>query len=173
MCYISQRGQYPSRNLEFHYSRFQFPESHSVSAVTVSCCFWTLDCRTFYPCLLKMVLSTASNSSMARAGHILFLDCAQLSIFPIHTSRWTIFLKYNRAYILNSGSKRWHMCTVAQFISVIQSCLTLCNPVDCSMPGFPAHDQLSELAQTHVHWVGDATQPSHPLLSSSPTFNLS
>ena len=46
--------------------------------------------------------------------------------------------------------------------------LTHCNPMNCSTPGFPAHHQLPELAQTHVHWVGDAIQPSHPLLSPSP-----
>ena len=52
-----------------------------------------------------------------------------------------------------------------QFSSVIRLCLTLCDPMDCSMPGFPVHHQLLELTQTHVHWVGDAIQPSHPLLS--------
>ena len=50
-----------------------------------------------------------------------------------------------------------------QFSSVAQSCPTLCHPMDCSMPGFPVHHQLLELAQTHVHRVGDAIQPSHPL----------
>ena len=43
------------------------------------------------------------------------------------------------------------------FISVTQSCLSLCDPVDCSMPDFPVHHQLLELAETHVHWVGDAS----------------
>ena len=58
--------------------------------------------------------------------------------------------------------------------SVVQSCLSLCDPMDCSMPGLPAHHQLPELAQTHVHRVSDGIQPSHPLLPSSPpTFNLS
>ena len=58
--------------------------------------------------------------------------------------------------------------------SVAQSFLTLCNPMDCGMPGFPVHHQLLELAQTHVHRVGDAIQPSHPLSSPSPAaFNLS
>ena len=51
----------------------------------------------------------------------------------------------------------------SQFCSVAQSCPTLCDPKDCSMPGFPAYHQLSELAQTHVHQVGDVIQPSHPL----------
>ena len=55
-----------------------------------------------------------------------------------------------------------------QFSPVTQSCLTLCDPMDCSTPGFPVHHQLPELAQTHVHLVSDAIQPSHPLLSSSP-----
>ena len=50
----------------------------------------------------------------------------------------------------------------------------LCEPMDCSMPGLPAHHQLPEFTQTHVHWVSDAIQPSHPLSSpSSPTLNLS
>ena len=53
--------------------------------------------------------------------------------------------------------------------SVTQSCLTLCDPLDCSMPGFPVHHQFLEFAQTHVHSVGDAIQPSHPLSSPSPS----
>ena len=62
----------------------------------------------------------------------------------------------------------------AQFSSVAQSSLTLCNPMDCSTPGLPVHHQLPELAQTHVHRVSDAIQPSHPLSSPSPpAFNLS
>ena len=52
---------------------------------------------------------------------------------------------------------------ITQFSSVTQSCPTLCDPMDCSMPGFPVHHQLPELAQTHVHRVSDAIQPSHPL----------
>ena len=55
-----------------------------------------------------------------------------------------------------------------QFTSVVQSCLTLCDPMDCSTPGLPVHHQLPEFTQTHVHRVGDAIQPSHPLSSPSP-----
>ena len=55
-----------------------------------------------------------------------------------------------------------------QLSSVAHSCLTLCDPMDCSMPGFPVHHQLLEFAQTHVHRVDDAIQPSHPLPSPSP-----
>ena len=61
-----------------------------------------------------------------------------------------------------------------QFSSVGQSCLTLCNSMNCSVLGFSVHHQLPELAQTHVHWVSDAIQPPHPLSSPSPpAFNLS
>ena len=58
--------------------------------------------------------------------------------------------------------------------SVAQSCPTLCDPMDCSTLGLPVHHQLPEFTQTHVHRVGDAIQPSHPLSSPSPpAFNLS
>ena len=61
-----------------------------------------------------------------------------------------------------------------QFSSVAQSCLTLCNPMNHSMPGLPVHHQLPESTQNHVHWVSDAIQLSHPLSSpSSPALNLS
>ena len=68
----------------------------------------------------------------------------------------------------------WKQYKIIYFSVVTQSRLTLCYPMDCSTPGFPVHHQLPELAQTHVHWVGDAIQPSHPLSSPSlPALNLS
>ena len=58
--------------------------------------------------------------------------------------------------------------------SVTVLCLTLCDPMDCSAPGFPVLHYLPEIAQTHIHWVGDVIQPSHPLSSPSPpALNLS
>ena len=57
------------------------------------------------------------------------------------------------------------MTNLVQFSSVAQLCLTLCDPMDHSTPGLPVHHQLLESTQTHVHWVGDAIQPSHPLSS--------
>ena len=61
-----------------------------------------------------------------------------------------------------------------QFTSVAQSCPTLSDPMDCSTPGLPVHHHLPELAQTHVRRVGDAIQPSNPVLSPSPpALNLS
>ena len=73
------------------------------------------------------------------------------------------------------------MSTFVQFSLVAQSCLTLCDPVDCSTPGFPVHHQLPELAQTHVHQVGDVgpfrlsvlykeIQPVHPEGDQSQVF---
>ena len=63
---------------------------------------------------------------------------------------------------------------LSQFSSVAQSCPTLCDPMNRSMPGLPTHHQLPELTQTHVHQVGDVIQWSHPLSSPSPhAFNLS
>ena len=60
------------------------------------------------------------------------------------------------------------LLTFLHFSSVAQSCPTLCDPMDCSTPGPPVHHQLLEFTQTHVHWVDDAIQPSHPLSSPSP-----
>ena len=81
------------------------------------------------------------------------------------------------------GAAKKHQCSLgagscskrsAQFNSVAQSCPTLFNPSDCSTRGFPVHHQLPGLTQTYVHKVGDAIQPSHPLLSPfPPAFNFS
>ena len=82
-------------------------------------------------------------------------------------------LQFLGAYF-NSLERLWYEAKIfrrlkhsraLQFSSVIQSCATLCDPMDCSMPGLPVHHQLREFTQTHVHWVGDAIQPSHPLSS--------
>ena len=62
----------------------------------------------------------------------------------------------------------WYCCC-----SVAQSCLTLWDPMDCSTPGLPVLHHLLDLAQTHVQWVSDAIQPSHPLFPPSPALNLS
>jgi len=89
------------------------------------------------------------------------------------TSSSLLLVKTSWGVVFSNGVIRdfWHS---VEFSSVPQSCPTLCHPMDCSTPGFPVHHQLPELTQTHVHWVGDAIQPSHLLLSPSPpAFNLS
>ena len=71
-------------------------------------------------------------------------------------------------------SQRVRYDLVTHLSSAAESCLTLCEPMDCSSPGFPVHHQLLECAQTYVHWVDDPIQPSHPLSSPSPpALNLS
>ena len=81
---------------------------------------------------------------------------------PLNQSFSTIFLD---SIYVHSVQFSWS--------NSVQPCLTQCDPMDCSMPGLRVHHQLQKLAQIHVHWVGDAIQPSHPLSSPSPTFNLS
>ena len=98
-----------------------------------------------------------------------------------HTSMWYMGgAANNNEHILvwSKSFKSWNSSTIlwyfSQFSSVAQSCPTLCDPTDCSMPGLPVHHQHPEFTQTHVHWVSDVIQPSHLLLSPSPpTSNLS
>ena len=74
----------------------------------------------------------------------------------------------------NQDLKKFYMLVQVQFSSVAQSCPTLCDPMNRSMTGLPVHHQLPESTQTHVHWVGDTIQPSHPLSSPyPPALNLS
>ena len=82
--------------------------------------------------------------------------------------------KNNSWNLLRRAFHSFQFFYIYQFSSVAQLRPTLCNPMDCSTPGLPVHHQLPEFTQTHVHWVGDAIQPSHPLSSSSsPALNLS
>ena len=70
-----------------------------------------------------------------------------------------------RSFVIFQTSA-WYRIGI-QFSSVTQSCPTLCDPVDCSTPGLPVHHQLPGFTQTHVHRVGDAIQPSHPVVPLS------
>ena len=83
---------------------------------------------------------------------------------------------YSLKIFLSDSLKQKSFCQIflsVQFSSAAQSCPTLCNPMNRSTPGLPVHHQLPEFTQTHVHWVGDAIQLSHPLLSPSPALNIS
>ena len=79
-------------------------------------------------------------------------------------------IKKQRHYFANRGlsSQGYGFSSSVHFSSVVQSCPILCDPMNCSTPGLPVHHQLPEFTQTHVHRVGDAIQPSHPLASPSP-----
>ena len=94
---------------------------------------------------------------------------------PWHRTLEMVSFHFTAEWSMEEEQKPWRtLLYKVLFSSVAQLCPTLCDPMDCSTPGFPVHHQLPELAQTHIHRVGDAIQPSHPLSSPSPpTFNLS
>ena len=77
---------------------------------------------------------------------------------------------YNTIYTMHNQTTAFLLDSIT---SVTQSCPILCNPMNCSTPGLPVHHQLPEFTQTHVHWVSNAIQPSHPLSSPSPAPNPS
>ena len=136
-------------------------------------------------CLIEYSILTAS-SSWASFRSILFL------FFIVPVFAWNvplvalIFLKRSPVFpilLFSSISLYWShrksflsllAILSVQFNSVAQSCPTLCDPSNHSTPGLPVHHQLPEFTQSHVHRVGDAIQPSHPLLIPFPlSFNLS
>ena len=96
-----------------------------------------------------------------------------LAVFLSQFLATSLYLHYINN-IWPSGTLHEFLPKLLQFSSVVQLCPTLCDLMDCSTPSLPVHHQLPEFTQTHVHWVSDAIQPSHPLSSPSPpTFNPS
>ena len=94
-----------------------------------------------------------------------------LFIWASHVNMNSTYCQIQQTYLCKESIIRIY---VSQFSSVAQSCPTLCNHMNRSTPGLPVHHQLPESTQTHVHWVSDAIQPSHPLSSPSPlALNLS
>jgi len=103
-----------------------------------------------------------------------------LSIFYVHIIKY--YLQRRNRDFSNSNLIIANFLAMKQLIwkldlhcccSVAKSCLTSWDPMNCSTPGLPVHHQLREFTQTHVHWVSDAIQPSHPLSSPSPALSLS
>ena len=104
---------------------------------------------------------------------------ALAGVFFITRATWEA-LRYDRfrfffffSFIPNNIAVLWFWKVLVQFSSVTQSCPTLCDPMNRRMPGLPVHHQLLEFTQTHLHRVGDAIQPSHPLSFPSPSPNPS
>ena len=87
-----------------------------------------------------------------------------LGILQARTLEW-VAISFSNIWAL---AKLYCNTAYVQFSSVAQSCPTVCDPMNCSMPGLPVHHQLPEFTQTHAHRVGDTIQPSHPLSSPSP-----
>ena len=102
-------------------------------------------------------------------------DFANLTHLPNPPlSLWHLCLKNTQLLLIRHYKIQLPWSPQYQFSSVAQSCPTLCDPMNRSTPGHPVHHQLPESTQTHVHWVGDAIQPSHLLSSPSPpALNLS
>ena len=126
-------------------------------------CFWHFEY--FVPFLLAFKVFAEKKSVDSLIGDTSYVT----SWFPLDAFRIvSCSLTLATSIIMYLGVK------LLQYSSVTQSHPTLCDLMDCSRPGFPVHHQLPELAQIHVHWVGDTIQSSHPLASfSPPAFNLS
>jgi len=120
---------------------------------------------------------------------MLFKCCTQYAIKPSNSSSVAPFsscpmFSQHQGLFQGVGAS-WQVAKVLElqlqhqffqwiyYYSVTQSCPTLGDPMDCNTPGFPVVHYLPELAQTHVHWVDEIIQPSHPLSPSSPALNLS
>ena len=117
---------------------------------------------------IKRLFSSSSLSAirMVSSVYMRLLVFLLAIVIPACASSSPAFLMMYSAYKLNKQGD--NIQPSVQFSSVAQSCPTLCNPMNRSTPGLPVHHQLLEFTQTHVHRVGDAIQPSHPLSSPSP-----
>ena len=141
--------------------------------------FWTGSSDFLFCCwyfLFVYLLSEPINKmcSMKRYSTLLIIREMQIRT----TMKYHLTLLRMTTIKKSINNKCWRECgekeSVSQFSLVAQLCSTLCNPMDHSTLSFPVHHQLPELTQTLVYRVGDAIQPSHPLLSHSPlAFNLS
>ena len=149
---------------------------------TKGCTVWVQDME-----MQPLVLQESINLCDAQRKSYLILEFMSMSFLPATPVRqeqvvWWAYtaggtvatLHVTRTAITEEHMNRLNMCirnthvTSIRLVQFSQSCLLLCKPMDCSTPGFPVHHQLPELSQTHVHWFGNAIQPTHPLSSPSP-----
>ena len=136
---------------------YEYSAQSAISCYLINPCFW-------YFRKILLLCFWLSSHILASAPLLLF--------WPLFMFYLLSFKKHTYQYLSLCKLKIIWRCF--QFSSVAQSCPTLCDPMNRSTPGLPVHHQLPEFTQTHVHWVGDAIQPSYPLLSPSPpTFNHS
>ena len=144
-----------------------------------------------FPLWIVLFLPGLRNPFLPRGYNIILCNLWQPPCFACIANIWSWFLfktkvgdqfhslpewiySFNTAVFRHLSQSSIRVCLdFTQFRSVTQWCLTLCDPMDSSTPGLPVNHQLPELAQPHVHWVGDTILPSHPLSSPSSAFNLS
>ena len=143
--------------------------SHMTTGKTTAFTIWTFDSKG-----MSLLFSTLSRLVIA------FLPKSKCLLISWLQSPSTMILVLKKRKSVTASTLPPSIChkvgglDARIFGSVSQFCLTLCHLMDCSIPDFPVHHQLPKLAQTHVHRVCDAIQPSHPLLSPSPpVLNLS
>ena len=118
--------------------------------------------------LSKLLFSLDKYTRVELLGHVVVL------FFNILGASVLFFIVVAPVYIPTSSAQEFPFLHTLQFSSVAQSCLTLCDPMNCSTPGLPVHHHLPESTQINVHRVSDAIQPYHPLSSPSPpALNLS
>ena len=115
--------------------------------------------RSFHVCIIERCVSSCLGGTCTKIG--MLQRRLALPLCKDDTNSW-------RTSTGEEVEKLEPSYTAIQFSSVAQLCPTLCNPMNHSTPGLPVHHQLLEFTQTHVHRVGDAIQPSHPLSSPSP-----
>ena len=118
----------------------------------------------YSPCTIKFTLLKYHSVALVYSQ-----DCATI----ITSNAGTFLLPQNETQYHRQSHLSPHAYSPCFCCSVAQSCPTLCDPMNCSMPGFPVLHYLLELAQTPVHWVSNAIQPSHPLSPPSCALNLS
>ena len=139
-----------------------------------------MNCSTpgFLPSLISQsLLKLLSIASVMPSNHLILCRLHLLPSFfvgiRVFSNKSSLCIRWPKYWSFRISPSNEYMLQIHQFRSFTQSCPTLCNSMNCSMPGFPVHHQLLELAQTHIHRVDNAIQPSHPLSSPSPAFNLS
>ena len=137
--------------------------------------FWILLTRLLMYLIMQLPIGSICCCclSLVNVYYPIFLTCGFLLSRDVNkfcpVEKITLRLQF--IVLLNTNSVQF---SSVQFSSVTQSCTTLCDPMDHSTPGLPVHHQPPEFTHTHLHWVSDAIQPSHPLSSPSPlALNLS
>ena len=139
----------------------QIRSDQSLSHIWLIATPWTAARQASLSSTLSQSLLKVMSTELVMVSNHLILCCPFLN----HSQHQDIFQV--------GGKKKHQESDSVQFSSVAQSCLSLCDPMGCNMPGLPLHHKLTKFTQTHVHRVSDTIQPSHSLSSPSPAFSLS
>ena len=158
-----------------HFFLFQLPAFQSQSLEAFCLPALTPDFYTYYSKQPCSFFTTRQSSSLQKKNVFLQIPSATHHCQAISVYLWTLCeIDSNQSQLVLAVISQTSGSADCCCSSVIQLCLTLCDPMDCSMPGLPVPHHLLEFAQVHVHCISDAVRPSHPLTPSSPSaLNLS